>query len=76
MKAHLKNACRISAIAIVATVTAGCASRGYSPPEGPRAAETCPIGEAWVCRDHYPSRLEREGEPPLVCMCEDLQKIR
>lgn len=48
-----------------------CASQPtYSPPEGPRASESCPIGEVWVCRDHYPSRLDR-NEPPLHCRCED-----
>lgn len=73
MKTRLRSVCRILA---VATVAAGCASPGYSPPEGRRAADTCPIGETWVCRDHYPSRLDREGERDLTCMCQDLQRVR
>jgi hypothetical protein len=61
----------------VAALAASCASSGtYSPPEGPRATDTCPMGEIWVCRDHYPSRLETGNEPPLSCMCQDLTRVR
>ncbi|HLT90245.1 MAG TPA: hypothetical protein VKZ85_04800 [Woeseiaceae bacterium] len=53
----------------------GCASEPtYSPPEGPSMASSCPLGEVWVCRDHYPSRLERE-EPPLHCVCENPSRV-
>jgi hypothetical protein len=65
--------CRIPALAALA---AGCASSGtYSPPEGPRAADTCPMGEVWVCRDHYPTRLETGREPPMTCMCQDMTRV-
>jgi hypothetical protein len=67
---------RCHMLAVVA-LTAGCASSGtYSPPEGRRAADTCPMGEIWVCRDHYPTRLETGNEAPLTCMCQDMTRIR
>lgn len=48
----------------------------YSPPEGPRAAEVCPVGEVWVCRDHYPSRLDKDDVPPMYCMCQNPAAVR
>lgn len=58
-----------------ATLLSACATEPtYSPPEGPRASESCPIGEVWVCYDRYPSRLDRDGSP-LHCMCEHPQRI-
>lgn len=57
-------------------IAGGCAAPGYNPPEGPRAAERCPVNEVWVCEDRYPSRLENENEPPMFCRCEDIHGIR
>lgn len=55
---------------VLAAALAGCSTEPtYSPPEGPSAADFCPIGKVWVCRDYYPSRLGREG-PPEHCTCE------
>lgn len=71
---NLKNTWGILAPAIL--LSACGAAPTYSPPEGPPASESCPIGEVWVCRDHYPTRLDRENPSPLLCMCEDLRGIR
>ncbi len=73
MKTHLNNVCRLLA---VAAFIAGCASPGYNPPDGPRAVDTCPLGEIWVCRDHYPSRLGNPEDRQLTCMCQDLTRVR
>lgn len=73
MSHNLKNAWGILALAVL--VSACATEPTYSPPEGPSVAESCPIGEVWVCRDRYPSRLDRERDPPLHCMCEDLQGV-
>jgi hypothetical protein len=59
----------------LAGLVSGCASSPtYSPPER-RAFDGCPIGEVWVCRDRYPSRLEQPGDAPMQCMCEDLRGV-
>lgn len=61
---------------LVLAALGGCATEPtYSPPDGPSAAERCPIGDVWVCRDHYPSRLDRENEPPQHCTCEHPTRI-
>jgi hypothetical protein len=71
MAYKLSRVCGILAVAALC----GCASEPtYSPPEGPSAAEACPVGEVWVCRDHYPSRLDRDYEEPMHCMCQDPQR--
>ncbi|MGH8167145.1 MAG: hypothetical protein ACREQ1_07890 [Woeseiaceae bacterium] len=62
-------------IVALAMFSAGCASSGYSPPPERRAGEQCPIGETWVCRDRYPSRMERDEEP-MFCTCEDMLRVR
>lgn len=66
-----------TAIALLATLYAGCSSGPtYSPPPERRAAERCPSGETWVCRDRYPSRLEKARDTPLFCTCEAMHGIR
>lgn len=60
----------------IASAAGGCAAPGYNPPERPRAADQCPANEVWVCQDRYPSRLEKENEPPMICRCEDIHGIR
>jgi hypothetical protein len=73
MKPHLSTICSIAAMALLG----GCASSpGYSPPPERRAHEQCPVGQTWVCRDRYPSRLGREDDEPKICHCEDLQRVR
>jgi hypothetical protein len=72
MTKRSRNTCRLL---VLLALTAGCASPGYSPPER-EASERCPIGEVWVCRDRYPSRLETEGQSPMICMCQDMQAVR
>lgn len=68
---------RASGLAVLAALAAGCATEPtYAPPERPSMAEICPIGEVRVCRNHYPSRLEREGDPPLLCICEAVRGVR
>lgn len=79
MSRNLKNSQGLLASAVFsAMLLSACAAEPtYSPPEGSRAAvESCPVGEVWVCRDHYPSRLERPGEVPMDCTCEDLRGVR
>ncbi len=58
-----------------ACMAAACAAPGYNPPEGPRAAERCPVNEVWVCQDHYPSRLESATKPPMMCTCQEIHNI-
>lgn len=74
MSRNLKSNLGLLASAILLSACA--AEPTYSPPERSRAADSCPIGEVWVCRDHYPSRLERPGKPPMDCTCEYLQGVR
>ena len=65
-----------SGIVVGALLCAGCASGPtYSPPPERRASERCPVGEAWVCQDPYPSRLEKKREQQL-CSCQDLRRVR
>lgn len=63
-------------ILAVVCAAAGCAAPGYNPPEGSRAARNCPVNEVWVCQDRYPSRLENENEPPMICTCQNPHDIR
>lgn len=63
-------------VLVLACAAGGCAAPGYNPPERPRASEICPVNEVWVCRDRYPSRLDRENEPPMICTCERVGGIR
>ncbi len=56
---------------VIACLAAGCAAPGYNPPEGPDVARNCPVNEVWVCRDHYPSRLDSEHKPDMICTCQD-----
>lgn len=71
MKLPLKTICCTTAVALLG----GCASSsGYSPPPERRASERCPMGETWICRDQYPSRLGRED--PKICHCESLRRVR
>jgi hypothetical protein len=73
MKPHVRAIASLTAVALLG----GCAATpGYSPPPERRAAERCPVGETWVCKDRYPSRLERENEMPKICYCEDPQRVR
>jgi hypothetical protein len=74
MKPQLNTIC---CIAVLALLGAGCAgTAGYSPPPERRASEQCPTGETWICRDRYPSRLERENDIPKICYCENLHRVR
>ena len=73
MKSHLKTLC--STIVLATFCSAGCASSGYSPPPERRANEQCPVGETWICRDRYPSRLEKQNEEPMFCYCEHIQRV-
>ena len=67
----------IPLVALLAMLDAGCSSSPtYSPPPERRAAEQCPVGETWVCRDRYPSRLETERETPIFCQCENILQAR
>lgn len=70
MTKHARTSCFLLAIACAAV---GCAAPGYNPPEGRSAARDCPVNEVWVCTDRYPSRLENENEPPMICTCQDPQ---
>jgi hypothetical protein len=73
----MKSLLNLVAAATAAAFLGGCASStGYSPPPERRAGEKCPVGETWVCKDRYPSRLERENEIPQICYCESLHRIR
>jgi hypothetical protein len=74
MRSQLNTICAVAACALFG---AGCTTGpGYAPPPERRASEQCPVGETWVCRDHYPSRLERENEVPMICYCDNLQRVR
>lgn len=73
MSKHARN---IAFVLVIAYTAGGCAAPGYNPPERPRVAENCPGNEVWVCQDRYPSRLENENEPPMICRCEDIHGIR
>jgi hypothetical protein len=66
----------LAILAVLATVAAGCATSGYSPPSERRASERCPAGEVWVCEDRYPSRIESENAPEPICRCENPARIR
>jgi hypothetical protein len=56
---------------MIVAALVGCATEPtYSPPEHSSATERCPIGEVWVCQDHYPSRLGTDPEP-VHCSCRD-----
>lgn len=70
------NIRRLSVLAALAVVLAGCASPGYSPPPERRGADRCPVGEVWVCEDRYPSRIESERDSGAFCRCEDPTRIR
>lgn len=72
MKRHLDPVLPLLA---TATLMTGCASSGYSPPEGAQLSEQCPVGEVWVCRNHYPSRIDQVNEEPMFCMCQYPQRI-
>ena len=61
---------------LAATLAAGCATSGYSPPPERRAKDRCPPGEVWVCEDRYPSRIESENAPDPICRCEHPSRIR
>jgi hypothetical protein len=64
-------------VALFAMLEAGCSSSpAYSPPPERRAAEQCPVGETWVCRDRYPSRLETENDTAKFCYCENILHAR
>lgn len=74
MRRQLNMICSVAACAFFGV---GCAANsGYSPPPERRANEQCPVGETWVCKDRYPSRLERENEVPMICYCDNLQGVR
>lgn len=67
----------ISLIGLLAMLNAGCSPQPtYSPPPERRAAEQCPVGETLVCRDRYPTRLDKENETPMFCYCESIPRIR
>lgn len=74
MRHRLYRTCTVVACGLFGV---GCAAGpGYSPPPERRASEQCPVGETWVCKDRYPSRLERENEVPMLCYCDSLQNVR
>lgn len=74
MRARISMICGIAACVLF---FAGCAGKpGYSPPPERRASEQCPVGETWICRDRYPSRLERENEVPMICYCDAVLRTR
>lgn len=63
-------------VTVAFAVLVGCAIEPtYAPPERPSSAARCPVGEVWVCRDYYPSRLGT-GPEPEHCMCQDPTRIR
>ena len=66
----------LAILAALATLAAGCASSGYSPPPERRANERCPAGEVWVCEDRYASRIENENAPEPICRCQNPARIR
>jgi hypothetical protein len=72
MKRQAITICCMTALALLAASCAG--SAGYSPPPARRASEQCPMGETWICRDQYPSRLG--SEDPKICYCESLHRVR
>lgn len=61
---------------LAATIVAGCATAGYSPPPERRAADRCPVGEVWVCENRYPSRIENENKRDPFCRCENPADLR
>lgn len=61
---------------LVATILAGCATSGYSPPPERRAHERCPLDQVWVCEDRSPSRIESENKPDPFCRCEHPARVR
>lgn len=71
----MKSGMKSASIIVLAVLVESCASSGYSPPPERRAGEQCPVGETWVCRDRYPSRMDRENEEGIFCTCESLQRI-
>ena len=67
----------ICALTACAVLGAGCAGKaGYSPPPERRAAERCPPGETWVCRNRYPSRLPGQDDQPVRCYCDTISMTR
>jgi hypothetical protein len=50
-----------------------CAPASLGSPPASERTRKCVASETLVCRDRYPSRLEKEGEPDdQFCTCEPL----
>jgi hypothetical protein len=67
---------RMTGVALLAVLHTACSTAAtYSPPPERRAAERCPSNETWVCTDRYPSRLEKQNDPPMFCRCENIHRL-
>ena len=78
-RAHCERSRMAAWLLTGATAILGsCVSAGYAPPahSGPTAAEQCPVGRIWVCRDGFDSTVGPEKEIPEFCICQSPQSIR
>ena len=68
----LSRGCVIGAAALA---IAACAPASLGSAPASERMRDCVAGETLVCRDRYPSRLEKEGEQDdQFCTCEPLDR--
>ncbi|NJN22226.1 MAG: hypothetical protein HC812_14890 [Leptolyngbya sp. RL_3_1] len=66
---------RVFLISAAAMAIAACAPASLGSPPASERTRNCVAGETLVCRDRYPSRLEKEGEQDdQFCTCELLDR--